>query len=370
MLIGLLTLPIETGYGSIMQAFALKTALERHGHKVVLIRRLRKKHKLGIKRIIRRVIKKYLFLKRNTVIFIDCKERKEFPIITQNTQRFVEDRLRPYSPEYFTSEDFKGIEKQNLDAVVVGSDQVWRPGCMDFVEDYFLFGISKTIKRYAYAASFGVGEWCYSSMQTKHCKTAIKDFCAVSVREKSGVDLCRTHLDATATFVLDPTLLFDSDFYISLIDEHDFTREHKICAFILDRTKSKLEFLDKWSRGIDKDVFFAANNTEDREAPLEDRIAPSVESWIDAFYSADCIFTDSFHGCVFSIIFRKPFYVYVNKSRGSERFVSLLELFGLQQCIVCENTRFDAIPDIEWNKVESRLEKMRKISNAFISSIN
>ena len=69
------------------------------------------------------------------------------------------------------------------------------------------------------------------------------------------------------------------------------------------------------------DYFFAVNNTEDRSASLADRIAPSIESWLDSFHSADCGFTDSFHGCVFSIIFRKPFYAYVIKVVEQTAFI-------------------------------------------------
>lgn len=370
MKIGLLTLPVETGYGSIMQAFALKSALEKHGHQVIFIRRLRKKYNYNLKRILRRTVKKYFLGKTNTVIFIDRKENKEYPIITQNTQHFIDTHLKPFSPIYLSSRDFKNIENIGLDAIVVGSDQVWRPGCMDNIEDYFLYGIDKPIKRYAYAASLGIDKWNYSKKQTEHCREAVRKFNLVSVREKSGVDLCNRYLGIMPTLVLDPTLLFENKFYLSLVQEHDPNKDHKICAFILDRSQEKLDLLSKWCSGIHKCFVFAANNTEDRQAPLKDRIAPSVESWLDCFNSSDCVFTDSFHGCVFSIIFRKPFYVYINANRGADRFNSLLSLFDLQECIINENTRFDIIPNIDWIKVEKRLNEMRVLSNNFISSIN
>lgn len=367
MKIGLLTLPLETGYGGIMQAFALKTALEKRGHQVILIRRLRRKHKL--KRVFRRAIKKYVFLKKDTIIFIDKKEENEFPFVTQYTQKFIDSHLMPFSKAYFSSLAFKGIEHLGLDAVVVGSDQVWRPGCMDNIEDYFLTGIAGNIKRYAYAASLGSDAWVYTKKETACCREAVKLFSAVSVREQSGVSLCKKNLGVTPTFVLDPTLLFDSDFYMSFVNEHAVEKEHKICAFILDRSYEKLDILGKFSEQIGKDYFFAANNTEDRNAPLADRIAPSVESWLDSFYSADCVFTDSFHGCVFSIIFRKPFYVFINSARGADRFYSLLRLFGLEQCMIRENTDFSKIPNIDWDNVERVLVEMRKVSNDFLSDI-
>lgn len=367
MKIGLLTLPVGIGYGGIMQAFALKTVLTQLGHEVIVIRRIRKKYKL--KRIIRRTIKKYVFGKKDTIIFIDRKNEIEYPIVTKNIQPFIDNYLKPFSPTYLTSSEFKNINSLGLDAIVVGSDQVWRPGFMDKVEDYFLYGIDNRIKRYAYAASFGVSTWIYTNKQTKRCKNAAQKFIAISVREKSGVDLCKQHLNVDSILVLDPTLLFDGDFYMSYVKEHDQAKEHKICAYILDRSSDKMSVLDNLSKSLHKDYFFAASENENEEAPLEKRIAPSIEEWLDSFFSSDCVFTDSFHGCAFAIIFRKPFYVYINKERGAERFYSLAKLLGLEQCIISENTNLSGIPRIDWVKVEKNLSKMRDISNNFLSQI-
>ena len=367
MRIGLLTLPVGLGYGGIMQAFALKTALTNLGHDVVLIRRLRKKHR--IKRIIRRVIKKYLFGKKNTIIFIDKKEDREYSIVTQNIQPFIDKYLTPYSPEYLTTSEFKKISMLDLDAVVVGSDQVWRPGCMDHVEDYFLYGINSNIKRYSYAASFGVNTWEFTPKHTKHCMEAVKLFSGVTVREASGIDLCKQYLGVDSILVLDPTLLFDGDFYLSLVNTHDANKEHKICAYILDRSAEKINILDNFSKSIRKKYYFASNENENCEAPLKRRIAPTIESWIDSFYSSDCVFTDSFHGCVFSIIFRKPFYAYINKGRGADRFYSLVKLFGLEQCIIDNNANLCEIPQIDWDQIEKKLVEMRKISYDFLRNI-
>ena len=372
MKIGLLTLPIETGYGSIMQAFALKTALCNRGHEVVLLRRLRKKRKYDIIRIIRRCVKKFILGKWDTIIFIDRKELLEYPIVTQNTQKFVDYYMQPYSPKFFSSKSMVGISNLNLDAIVVGSDQVWRPGCMDRIEDFFLCPIETLpIKKYAYAASFGIDEWIYSEKETRNCKRAVQTFDRISVREKSGVYLCDKYFGKKADFVLDPTLLFDKSFYTSLVGgNHDLTKEHKICAFVLDRTSEKQSILLKLSRMYNKKYFFASNNTENRQAHLQDRIAPSVESWLDSFDSADVIFTDSFHGCAFSIIFRKDFYVYVNKGRGAGRFKSLLGLFGLEHRVVDENTELSLVQPIDWSLVEEKLNQMQQVSNSFIDAIS
>ena len=207
--------------------------------------------------------------------------------------------------------------------------------------------------------------------ETRNCKRAVQTFDRISVREKSGVYLCDKYFGKKADFVLDPTLLFDKSFYTSLVGgNHDLTKEHKICAFVLDRTSEKQSILLKLSRMYNKKYFFASNNTENRQAHLQDRIAPSVESWLDSFDSADVIFTDSFHGCAFSIIFRKDFYVYVNKGRGAGRFKSLLGLFGLEHRVVDENTELSLVQPIDWSLVEEKLNQMQQVSNSFLDAIS
>ena len=85
MRIGLLTLPLETGYGSILQAYALKTVLTRQGHEVILIRRLVKKKRFNGWNILKRSVKKYIF-RKPACVFYDKKIYDEYPVITQHTQ--------------------------------------------------------------------------------------------------------------------------------------------------------------------------------------------------------------------------------------------------------------------------------------------
>lgn len=105
MRIGLLTLPLETGYGSILQAYALKTVLTRQGHEVILIRRLVKKKRFNGWNILKRSVKKYIF-RKPACVFYDKKIYDEYPVITQHTQPFIDKWLQPFSPVYYNSVAF------------------------------------------------------------------------------------------------------------------------------------------------------------------------------------------------------------------------------------------------------------------------
>ena len=65
-------------------------------------------------------------------------------------------------------------------------------------------------------------------------------------------------------------------------------------------------------------------------------VMPSVESWLKGFNDAQFVVTDSFHACVFSLIFNKPFIVIANKRRGLARMESLLHMFNQEYRLISD----------------------------------
>ena len=99
-------------------------------------------------------------------------------------------------------------EQFHFDAFVVGSDQVWRPRYNAYIPNLFLdFTEGMSVKRIAYAASFGTDQWEFSAEQTTISSFLAKKFDIVSVREASGIQLCKQNLGVDAIQVLDPSLL-------------------------------------------------------------------------------------------------------------------------------------------------------------------
>ena len=88
-----------------------------------------------------------------------------------------------------------------------------------------------------------------------------------------------------------------------------------------------------------------------------------VSSGIDA----KMVITDSFHGTVFSIIFNKPFWVVVNKERGSSRFLSLLKIFDLEDRMISLDSTPDWNTPINWDKVNNRRELFANESYSLLS---
>ena len=359
MRIGILTLPLHTNYGGILQAYALQTVLERMGHEIVVIDTPNVKPMPSPFTLGKRLVKRLLGYRVG--VFSEWKHNRVYPIISQHTQPFVDKyihRKELNSPEELQEGDF--------DAIVVGSDQIWRPKYYGKIENaYLAFAKDWNIKRIAYAASFGTDDWEYTPEQTKMCGKLLKLFDAVSVREASGVGLCKEHFGVEAQHVLDPTMLLDKEDYIRLIKAAGTPKSKgTLLNYILDETPEKLSLIENVAKEKNLIPFRVNSRVEDRTAPLEERIQPPVEQWIRGFYDAEFVVTDSFHACVFSILFGKPFVVVGNKERGMARFKSLLKMFGLEDRLVSSIEDYNHIGDMMCN--QATLHEKRELSSHYL----
>ena len=361
MRIGILTPAPRVNYGGIMQAYALQTVLEQMGHDVKIIYTPRKPWGLPLWEkpfaYTKRFLRKYL-LRRGNRVFVEQYENEIFPLISQHTQRFVDKYIH-----LFHVDNFSQLKEDDFDAIVVGSDQIWRPKYYDKIEESFLsFAHSWKIKRIAYAASFGTDEWEYTPAQTTMCANLVKLFDTVTVREESGVSLCKKHLGIAARHVLDPTLLLTQDDYLRLIQQSDAPKSSgTLFHYILDDSPTKQSIIRHIANERNLTPFHVNGKVYVRTAPLENRIQSSVEQWLRGFMDAEFVVTDSFHGCVFSILFKKPFVVIGNEKRGMARFQSLLKTFGLENRLITADAITHDTP-INWNAVYTRIEEKRKES--------
>ena len=363
MKIGILSLVLHTNYGGILQSYALQTVLERLGHEVYVFNREQHYDKTRGKYIPKRFVKR--IIGRDVVIFQEARYKKEAPIICQHIWNF----RKKYIHECIIK-SFDEIKKMNLDAIIVGSDQVWRPCYFKSqwnsgIENAFLsFTRDWKIKRIAYAASFGVNDWEFSDQETQLVAEAGKLFSAISVREDSGIKLLKEKLNLNSIQVLDPTLLLSRDDYVKLVEKADIGKSSgNLLTYILNPSSKKTTFINEVAKAKGLIPFSVNNSNVKQTAPIEQRIMPSIEKWLQGFNDAKLVVTDSFHACVFSIIFNKPFIVLGNHERGNARFDSLLKLFDLHDNLVVnlDSYSFERI-------LSSRIEN-KKIEELRIKSI-
>lgn len=375
MRIGILTLPLHTNYGGILQAYALQTVLERMGHEVVVFDCPLRKFELPIWKkplcYSKRIIKRYILQDKGTLINkekIDFEKERYF---RKNTQPFINAHIHRY-----VVRKLEDIKKDDIDAIVVGSDQIWRMlyfKSMWFTKRaanaFLAFTAGWNIKRIAYAASFGNNNPEISEGEIEDCRKAISLFNAVSVREKSGVKICKELFGINAQWVLDPTMLLSSADYTKLIDGKigKSTTTGALMSYVLDENSDVSELRATIAK--EKNLRINITNVAVNGIEQNNLIAqPPVENWLHSFLDADFVINDSFHACVFSILFHKQFIVFGNKERGMERFTSLLGMFGLKDRLVTSSSEYKPLPDIDYTKVDRILNGKRQEAMTFLST--
>lgn len=351
MKIGIVTQPLIGNFGGILQNLALQKVLRDEGHDPITLDFRNGDSKL-----------RYFF--RSVKSILKSGRRCPFPRYNQRISEITSDFIDEYISvtEPFVKYRASLIKKYGLDAIIVGSDQVWRPIYNWSIEDMYLrFAKEAKVKKLAYAASFGTSQREYSAEKIAELKPYARQFDAVSVREFSGVDLFRYYFDSDATKVLDPTMLLKSDYYDSIArkpDKYDY-----IFIYILDNNELRAHIIDMLS-GLYQETGIVV--VEDKDT----NISPS--QWLGYISAARGVVTDSFHGTVFSILFKKSFISIANKSRGYDRLASLLSPLDLMGRLRDSYTEHDIQElmkqKVDWTRVHELIDMQRETSIDFITS--
>lgn len=372
MKIAILTQPLHTNYGGNLQNFALQKVLKGMGHEPVTIDRhhtvkLRTKLKLGY---FKNLALHYIKGTPKPLWQSYFSSKKEQVYLRQDITAFINAYITK-TPRLYSDKAVQAIFKgNNFNAVIVGSDQCWRPMYSPNIYTYYLDFLkdNKEIRKLAYAASFGTDEWEYTEEQTAHCKKLIQQFDLVTVREKAAVNLVAEKLNKDAEFVLDPTLLLSKEDYIELFVGKNLPDNKGIYTYILDDSDWKTQVVETAKETLGLPQFSSQHDgTFDSNQKF-----PSIESWIKGFADADFVITDSFHGTVFSIIFNKPFISLVNVSRGASRFESILGEFDLMQRLASDFDQqyIEALIEeaIAYDGVNQKLDALRSHSKEVLKA--
>lgn len=353
--IGILTLPLNTNYGGILQAYALSTYLIRLGHSVKLITR-RKNHGS---------------LERNALVWfkwnvipvlarISSKLPSRLLAVEHFKQRYLVHATRPV----FTTRDLvKLCKAEEFELIIVGSDQTWnRTAAPDLFNFYLDFCDElPSVTRTSYACSFAKDEWDYTDEETLRCKMLLEKFQGISVREANACAFVEEKFGRKATVHADPTLLLDRSHYHKLAAP---VADARYCfSYILDYSLEKARIL--------RDICARLGLTP---ASMDEpsRAGGTVETWLGLHAYSDFVFTDSYHGVLFAIIFQKPFIVIRNQHRGGARFNSILERVDLMQRMIDEDCcEFDSVLEtpIDWTAVETKLKPWLDASRSYIDQM-
>lgn len=328
----------QDNYGQILQCYALQKYLRDMGHDAFLIRYLSDGD------IVRTPIWKKIFKAFNIPVLIKYLKQnssvKKIDEEKKSNNRFFD----VFKNKYIVQSDiiyhkYSDLQKNPpcADIYIVGSDQVWNPfyiggNKMEMFKTianvYFLnFG---NAKRVSYAASWGVKK--LSKSEINIIKPLLAKFDYVSVREESGIDLCKKCGYENAEWVADPTMLLPASIYRNLY-KNSVVKEikEKYMFLYLLNNKHKISLDEIYAFGKKKGlkiVYVTGNSMFDKK----EKCFAQIEEWLYYIDNAEFIITDSFHCGVFSTIFNKKYGILPlvgEKKEMNARFDSLFSRYKI-----------------------------------------
>lgn len=345
---GIATLWFSCNYGAILTTYALYRLLEEMGKRPVLL---------------------------------DYAALCNYPpfIKEDNISRSFMRRHRLACTEQLKNDGDYDALNNSLDTFIIGSDQVWRwRYTSPYGLAYFLDYVRGDKRKVAFASSFGIETEerpAESVARARHCLQA---FDAVSVREKSGVDILREHYGINGEWVLDPVFLCRMEDYdtlcegaerqeppyvLSYVLEPDDAIRHHIAAISGERGAQAINMVDAQRDFEEMQRRFGAGQIARDVSP---------EQWVQNIRHCDFFITDSFHGVCYALMFNRPFLCVAPPQRGRTRFDSLLGLVGLQRCMLSPDYTEEewnaAVAPIDWAQVNGILQREREKARTWLEN--
>lgn len=250
------------------------------------------------------------------------------------------------------------------DIFVVGSDQVWNPEITNIFDPrVYFYGYIKNGKKIAYAASFAKDKWT----KTVHDEQIAKDvalFDAISVREDSGIDICKeTFKRDDAVCVLDPTLLLSGDDVRALTDARaSKSKEKYMYVYLLHHDKGICDIVNE----ISNKCGLAVKGNTAKGGLSKMLNIESVPGWLENIDNAELIVTNSFHCMAMCILLHKQFIVIPTFPGREIRMTSLLQKLGIGHRYISSASCLDEMQEINYTEVDRLLAKYRNSSLEFL----
>lgn len=349
MKIGILTYHRSHNYGALLQGIALREVLVRAGHQVTFIDYwpAYHRHMYALFSFSWMMSRKGLggkmrYLKNCIINYKNRKNRKK------NFDAFIKENIEPFTSSMY----------DKYDVIVHGSDQIWRKQPEINTYNPVYFGKHQIIsnRKVSYAASMGILPT--DEFSKNLVKENLSCLDAISVREESLLALVKELGYPNSVHDLDPTLLLPSDYWVEKFDLRQSSEPYALYYKIQDAfdIKGLRRYVE--SKGLKLKIIHCKANVADSEVNIT---TAGPHQFLQMIYGAELVFTSSFHGLAFSLIFCKPFYASFVKNGG--RAESLLEAVDLSDRLLKSKTAIPSnLRDIDFKVVNQLLQALRNAS--------
>nr|WP_243424376.1 polysaccharide pyruvyl transferase family protein [Gemmiger formicilis] len=372
MRVGLLTFHRAYNYGAVLQCYALNYTLNKLGYECKVIDYWPDYFKNNYY-----ITKKFSF--RHPPVKTWLRHIRVSRILkrrNKNFEKFIQNYILITEKTFETHEQLLN-GKIPFDIFVTGSDQVWHNRCAEFDPVYFLaLECFKSKPRFSYAASFGMQQ-VPTDLRDEYIKR-LQGYRKYSVREKSGQVILKDLLNVNANVNCDPTLLLSREEWKKIEDQNMPISNPYVLVYYVKKTKRLQDKAYEFAKKHNCDVICVACNMEvsalrgqaekKRGFIIKNDVAPS--DFIQLVDNAKMVFTNSFHGTIFSLIFKKDCFLELKHLDGSfnNRVIELLESLSFQN-IKGEDELELQSEKVDWNTVEKAWADLRDHALDYLKSM-
>ena len=350
--VGCITYHRSINYGSVLQAYSLNQYLRSEGFDATLI----DYSNAGQQKVYQRFepVSSILSVARNLHTLATFRQLQE------KDRRFTSflNKIKMTDRQFHMLQELGPISN-DYDYYICGSDQIWNPQCSDFDCSYLLDFVANKEKCISYAPSIAVRslppEW------NGIFREALKDFRALSVRERQGCEIISNLVKRPVTWVCDPVFLLPTSFWKKEAKQGKDKMDGKyiFCYFIGDVSGMR-DFSIMLSKDLHAQRVFVNKNLRDLGKPGIKMYEAGPYEFLNLVLGSKCVCANSFHAVAFSLIFRKNFWVFDdshNPRAASSRIRDILSLIGLENRILSVDSvaRVDPAESIDYSKVRMDL---------------
>lgn len=365
--IGIITFHASHNCGSMMQAYALQTILNKRGYdnEIIDFQNEGQKDMYAIvhkKKTIKNFIKNLLLLSSRKKIQEQWNEYEKFKNSTFNLSK----------NHYKTNNQLK-LTNDIYDKFISGADQIWNITIKDSDDSYFLNFVSDSSKKIAYAPSFGAKNIMQVTKDYKKYKNYLLEYKSLSIRECNGKKWIKKMINKDVKVVLDPTLLIFKEDYNKI--EEEIEKEEKYIFYYAPVYNRKIDlFVKKISKKYNIPVIvWNAREYYMKKEYLNGFILPSKINpgvYLDLIKNAEIVITTSFHGTIFSTIYGKNFWTIKNGNmyNTDDRVITLMNQLSLKDRLIepTFDDKFDYMKNVSYLEYEKNLKKLRKESISYL----
>lgn len=360
MKVGILTFPNSVSYGACLQMIALQNTLRRLGHEAEIINyhnsymkaeKHTEKGRHPLKRALQRRVRRLLHRRLYT-----------------RFRRFEQQHVILYPTRAFTDKERLSSLGERYDAVICGSDQVWSPYITNSDMSYFLDFCGEHTKRVAYAPSFGVVT--FPDGFEAQITPELQQFHALSIREQAGKDIVERLTGRPTAVVTDPTWLVDAKEWAAMAQPHPAATGDYVLYFVVNQSKELFARCKAFAKRHSLKLVVVGGNPVTAAKNKDPMLAYAMDigpaQWLYLIAHAKHVFTNSFHGTAFSVLFERDLYVQVPTHNGS-RLRQVLESLGMEHREVLEGKPEDESA-VNYERAREVFAQLKEQSLAYLQN--